>query len=256
MRTILSICVSTAKSLIRDRVFYAALIFSLMFIGFCYFLSTLTIIESRKILLDFGMGAISQCGIGMGLFLGVTLIRLEIDKRTIYSILSKPVMRGEYVLGKFLGGAIAALLVQAITSFTLVVTVFYIGEEIPNGLGAALFLMYLESVLIMAIGLLFSTCFSSFMLGTSLSIAVFLIGRSSLALRKMAEGTKSEFSKLLFKGMYGLFPNLDRFNIRDLVAYGKPYPEYLVLTSCAYFLCYVSILLLLNVLSLRRKDFN
>lgn len=252
---ILVIANQTVRSYIRDRVLHSVLLFSVLFVLFAFFLSTLTVVESRKILLDFGFSAISIMGVVLGLFMGVTVVGREIEKRTIYTVLSKPVGRTEYLVGKFLGSAIITLLVHALNALTLVVILYELGEGLPAGFFTTNYLMALESLLVMALALFFSLSLSSLFLAGSLTVAFFLVGRSSQSLHIISQKTGG-LAKILLRILYDFFPSLDRFNIRELVAYGKPYPEGMATVSTLYFFAYLLFLLALSAHLIRRKDFT
>jgi ABC-type transport system involved in multi-copper enzyme maturation permease subunit len=113
--------------------------------------------------------------------------------------------------------------------------------------------MTLESSLLIAISLFFSLCTSSQLLATSLSIGVFLIGRSAQTLQLIGQKTSGP-AGVLVRIIHDIFPSLDRFSIREVVAYSKPYPEGMVATSSLYFLAYFTLLLVASVLLFRKKD--
>lgn len=251
------VCAITWQSLrhyARDKVFYSALVFSVLFVAFALFLSTLTIVETRKVLLDFGLGAISIVGVGISFFLGITAVGGEIEKRTIYTVLAKPVRRSEYLAGKFLGTFLVSGAVHVLNLLTLGGIILLIGEQLPAGLGAVTYLMVLESALLIAIALLFSLSTSSIALAASLSIAVFLIGRSSYSLYLLAQKSESTLLAGIAKAAYIVFPSLDRFDIREVVAYSKPYPDGMLGVSSLYFAAYLVLVLSVAFLIFRRKD--
>lgn len=255
MTKILVIAWQSLRGFARDRVFHSALIFSVLFVLFAFLLSSLSALETRKVLLDFGLSAISLLGVILALFLGVTVIGKEIEQRTIYTILSKPVNRTQYVLGKFLGAAATMVLVHALNGFTLLCLLWNLGEGVPPALFEANYLMVLESILVLGVSMLFSLYFSTLFLAASLAGAMFLVGRSSYGLHLMQEKSPSAAVKWIARVLFDLLPSLDRFNIRELVAYGKPYPEGMVGVSSLYFLAYIAFLLALSVVVIRRKDF-
>jgi ABC-type transport system involved in multi-copper enzyme maturation permease subunit len=254
MRKIIVIAWQTIRSYVRDRVLHSVLLFSVLFVAFAFFLSTLTIIETRKILLDFGLSAISLMGVILSLFLGVTVVGKELEKRTIYTVLAKPVRRSQYVMGKFLGAGCVSVIVHLLNGFTLWLMLVQLGEGMPAGYLSANFLMLLESLLVLGLALFFSLALSSLFLAASLALAFFLIGRSNHSLGLMADKMTSAPAKWLLRALHDLFPSLDRFNIRELVAYSKPYPEGLVTVSSLYFLLYLTLLLAASVLMIQRKD--
>jgi len=254
MRKVLAISRQTLSGYVRDRIFHSVLLFSFLFVGFSFFLSMLTIVESGKILLDFGLSAISLMGIFLGLFLGVTSVGREMDRGTIYTVLSKPISRTEYLLGKVLGASVVIFLVHLLNYLVLLLIVYHADESIPAGLLAAVFLMILESILVMLVGLFLSLCLSSFFLVASISLAIFLIGRSAGTLKSVYDRLDSGAVKYVVRVIYDLIPALERFNIREVVAYGKPYPPGMVGESLLYFLAYAAFLIGISFLVFRRKD--
>ena len=254
MRKIWVVTKQTVLSYLQDRVLHAVLIFSVLFVFFSFFLSTLTIVEPRKILLDFGLAAISIMGVVISLFLGVTVVGKEIERRTIYTVLAKPVRRYEYLLGKFFGATLVLLLVHLLNGFILGGVLYALGENFPLGYLAANYLMVLESLLILALAMSWSLATSTLFLSAAISLAIFLIGRSSHSLRLLSEKMESPISRILARLIYDLSPSLDRFNIRELVAYSKPYPEGMVGLSTLYFAAYLMLLLGISFLLFRRKD--
>lgn len=255
MKTVFVIAKQTVFGYAKDRLFHSSLVFSILFILFCYFLSSLSIVETRKVMLDFGLSAISLTGIVISLFLGITIVGMEVEKRTVYSVLSKPIGRHSYLIGRLLGGAVVAAIVHGFNLLSLSLLLYALGEGFPPGLLAATYLMTLESILIMGVALFCSLSTSSLLLASAISIAVFLIGRSGQTLRIVSEKTQSELARALLRILYDVFPSLDRFNIRELVAYAKPYPQEMLFTSSAYFLAYLFLMIAASVLVFRKKDF-
>lgn len=252
--SILTIALGTLRGFARDRVFHATILFAVLFIAFAYFLATLTIIESRKILLDFGFSAISFAGVAIAIFTGLNAVGKELENKTIYSVLSKPLSRTAYLTGKFLGCVLVCTITHAIMSATLIAIIQAVGDGFPDGLSACLYLMVLESLLVLAVSIFFSVSISSSFLAGCLSLGVFLIGRSSYSLQVVAAKSGSPFTKTLLKLLYDVFPNLARFDIREVVAYGKSFPHEMLSYGSLYFLVYTVMFLALASFIFQRKD--
>ncbi|MCO5144475.1 MAG: ABC transporter permease [Oligoflexia bacterium] len=252
---ILSFSLFTVYEFFRDKVFYSVLIFSVLFVLFAYLLSSLTIVESKKILLDFGFSAISIVGIITAIFLGISIIGKEIEKKIIYTILSKPVSRFDYLIGKISGGIVVLGITHIISSFTLLLTLWINDESISNGFLSANILMYLESILILLYAVFFSTWISSNFLSASLAAAIFLLGRSSSTIESIQLRMEASSMKSLLSVVFYLAPSLNRFNIRDLVAYEKELPPMILQQSTIYFFAYSMLLVTLTILIFRKKDF-
>ncbi len=253
MRTIFALALNTWWQFVRDRIFYIVLVVALFLLGFSYFLSSLTIVESRKILLDFGFSAISIAGVLTSVFIGVVAMAREVDSRTIYTILTKPVSRSVYVLGKFLGGA----LVLAVSHFLFALAILSIlhlsDEKFPSGFYSCVALIFMENLIILGAAF-FCSSFLNSTLAASITVSIFLIGRSSLGLQTMSERAATPEIRAIAKALYYTFPNLERFNIRDVVAYEKPYPESMLWMGAMYLFFYLLFCLTSSCLIFQKRD--
>lgn len=248
------IACATLRGFSRDKIFHTTVLLSVAIILFAYFLSTLTIIETRKILLDFGFTAISLSGVGIAIFSGLSAVGKEIENRTIYTILAKPIRRAHYILGKYIGTAFVVVLCHVILSAVLYGLVHVDAEGVPAGMLACLFLICLESLFILAVAFLLSVSMSSSVLAASIAIGIFLAGRTSGTLMAVAQKMETGLPRLFVKGLWAVLPNLERFNSRDLVAYGKPLPEGMILLSTGYFLLWLVLLITVASLVFEPRD--
>lgn len=253
MKMMLVIARGTWRQFVRDRVFYLAFFVAALLVAFSYLLASLTIVESRKILLDFGFAALSAAGVCIALYLGVVAVAREIENRIIYTIVSKPISRSTYLLGKFFGAAAVLGAAQALLSVSLVFVLWAAGESVPPGYLACCSLIFLENLLVLSFAILVSIPFSSLM-ATGLSVAFFLIGRSSVSIETMAAKAQTLEAKLFSRGLYYVFPNLERFNLRDVVAYGQPFPAEMIPISAAYAAAYCAACLAIALLVFNKRD--
>lgn len=248
------IAVNTWKQFVRDRIFYIALGMALLMVAFSYLLATLTIVESRKILLDFGFSAVSLAGALTAVYIGVSAMAREIEQRTIYSVITKPISRSSYLLGKFLGGCAVLAVAQALMAGTIWAILYELGEGYPSGMLACFALIYLENLILLAVAFLCSV-FTNSVAASGLAVGFFLIGRSSAAISVMSEKSQTAGTRVLAKLLYYVMPNLERFNIRDVVAYDRPYPAEMLWIGPAYALAFVVVCLAAANLILCRRDF-
>ena len=250
----LVIAVNTVKGYARDRLFYGIIVFAILFVMFAYLLATLTIIEQRKIILDFGLSAISLGGIVLAIFVGLNSVGKEIDNKTIYTILSKPVSRFAYILGKFLGCAIVCIFTQMIMELVLGIIIQGAGEVMPVGIFGCYYLMALESILILSVAIFFSLSISSSFLAGTLTMGIFLIGRSTTTIAVIMNHVNSTVGRFFLRFVNDIFPALGRFSVRELVAYGKIYPHEILLSSTLYTFLYISIFLFAAISFFYKKD--
>jgi Cu-processing system permease protein len=250
---ILGIAHNSWKQMVRDRIFYLVLLVACLMLGFSYLLAMLTIVESRKILLDFGFSAVSVASGLIAIYLGIVSVAKELDQRIIYCVVSKPISRAVYLVGKFLGATLVLLAVHALLSVNLLGILLVMDEPIPQGMAACFFLIFLETMILLALAFFFST-FSSTMLASGLAIAFFLIGRSNSSFLTLKDKAHSEEAKALARFIYYLSPNLERFNIRDVVAYGRPFPTEMLWVGPLYAGAFLLVCLSASVLIIRQRD--
>ena len=255
--SILSIAAHTFKGFTRNRIFFSIFLFSLSIILFAYAISTLTVVESNKVLLDFSLAAVSFCGILISIFLGTISIAREIETKAIYTVISKPISRTEYVLGKYLGCVFVLILSQVILSLSVVAILLVLGSDkgLPDGLFGCFYLMLLESFLILALSILASLSSSS-ALSASITILFFLVGRNSYIFKELSEKAESEVGAFFLRALYDVMPNLDRFNVRELVAYYKPYTNDILSMGSLYTLIYGTLFLSVTSILFLKKDLS
>ena len=197
-------------------------------------------------------------GAVIAIFIGVGLVYKEIDKRTIYSLLSKPVHRHEFILGKYVGLCLTLLVNTAVMVVATELALLYVnGRFVPLHaavLGAS-FLIYLELVLLVAVALMFSS-FSTPMLAALFSFAVYVIGHFSKDLLVMAALSESAVTRAMLNVLYYLLPNLSNFGFITEASHGRIVPARMALSATVYALVYIGILLSAAVLIFQKRNFK
>lgn len=234
---------STFLESVRDRVFYLLALFGLVLIGSSTVLSPLTIGAQAKIVLDVGLAALLLFGLLVAVLVGSNMVRKEIDRRTITTILAKPVGRREYLLGKYCGLSLTLTVMVAGMLLLLLVGIAVTPAEFSPRLLAAAYLTLLELLLINAAVLLFST-FVSPALSASFTLALFGIGHLSQDLLEFGRVVGGEGQARLARLAYHLVPDLEIFNVRGAVVHGDPVAATHVLLASVYALCWVGLLVL------------
>lgn len=253
MRVLPAIAYQSWKQLVRDRIFYVVLIAAFFMVGFSYLLATLTIIEPRKVLLDFGFSAASFAGAVTAIYIGVVAVAREVEQKLVYAIVSKPVSRTGYLVGKFAGCLAVLFMAHVMLAITILLNLWLLQESPPAGFAACVFLIFLENLILLACAFLFSVFCGSFVAG-ALTFAVFLIGRSNPAFQTLAKKGITPGVRAFGKAAYSVLPNFERFNIRDVVAYGRPYPENMFWHAPIYCLAYVVFCLSLSAWIFSKRD--
>ena len=217
MRSIKAIAINTFREGIRNRIMYNLVFFALCMIAFSYFIGELSIGEELKVIQDMGLAAISIFGILIAIFVGIGLVYKEVDKRTIYTIISKPIHRYQFLLGKFFGLSLM-LLVQTVFMTAFMFIFIYITNHIFNpALLKVVLFIYLELVVITSVAIFFSS-FTTPFLSALFCLGFFIIGHSTDDLVELSKRSDSAVVKVgasLFK-----FFDLNHFNIKGKIVHG------------------------------------
>ena len=244
----------TFKEAKRDRILYLLFFFAAVAIIASRVLAVLTVGDRVKIIKDVGLASISIFGVLMAVLIGTSLVYKEIDKKTIFTLLAKPLHRAEFILGKFLGLVLTLLVMTAAMTLIFLAIVYAHTLQIETALLVAIAYIFLELVLITAVAILFSS-FSTPILSSLFALAFYLIGHLSwgleLIIKKMTPGT----GRTLVRALYLVLPDLENFNFKTEVVHGLPIPPGIYLSSFLYGVCYTAFILGLAVLIFRRRDF-
>ncbi|MEO8045882.1 MAG: ABC transporter permease subunit [Nitrospirota bacterium] len=248
------IALNTFRESLRDKILYNLLLFAGMLIGLSVLLADLTIMEHHKIVADMGLAAINLTGVIIAIFVGISLVNKEIDRRTVYTIMARPISRTSFILGKYAGLALTLFVNVAIMLAVFLMTLrFY---QVPVGLAIfqAVGLIFVELLVVTAIALFFST-FSSSTLSAILTLGIYMIGHLTTDLKSVAGKSGNETASAIMNGLYYLCPNLESLNIKGQAAVGIPVgPEYLMLASL-YGLAYAAVLVTGACFVFQRRDF-
>jgi ABC-type transport system involved in multi-copper enzyme maturation permease subunit len=253
---------------VRDKVLYNLVFFALLLIAASYLIGQLTAGQDVKMIKDLGLAATSVFGLFIAVFIGIGLVSKEVERRSIYSVLSKPITRWQLLLGKYLGLVLTLAVNLAFMTAALFVVLtgmaWMSGAPVAQAwavpaldpaLLKAVGLTFFELALVTAIALFFST-FSSPMLSAAFTLALFVVGRFSPDLRHINDVVESPAAALVARTLYWLLPNLAAFDVRSQVVHGLPVTlGYMGLTA-AYALCYIAAVLVAAALVFSRRDFK
>jgi len=222
MTAILIVARGVFKESIRDRIPYNLVFFAVLLMAASFLLAQLTAGQDVKIIKDLGLAAAALIGVLIAVFIGIGLVAKEVERRSIYSLLSKPITRGQFILGKYLGltlTLVANLVVMALAYYAVLAYLDWLtpanvklGWEAPATdprLLKAFVLIGVELMLVTALALFFST-FSSTFLSAALTLAVYVIGHVSEDLRTLESLGASPTLSMLGRGLYFALPNLAR----------------------------------------------
>jgi len=267
MSAVVQIAIHVFKDSVRDRVPYTLVVFAVLMIGASFLVGQLTAGQDVKIIKDLGLAASHLFGLLIAVFIGVSLVTKEVERRSIYTILAKPVRRHEIILGKYAGLVLALLVNLVIMAAAHYAILAYLtlteSEEfkrsweapgIDPALLKAYFLILMELMVVTAVALFFST-FSSPILSAGLTFGLYGVGHFNADLRAFEDVIGQNAVSTFAKGLSYVLPNLEPFGITADVVHGQPVPlAYIGLTS-AYGLVYVAILLVGSMFIFSRRDF-
>jgi ABC-type transport system involved in multi-copper enzyme maturation permease subunit len=240
------VAVNTFREAIRDRVLYNLIFFALMMIGAAILVGQISIGIERLVIINLGLSAISIIGLIMAIFIGVGLVYKEIEKRTLYSLLAKPVRRWEFLVGKYFGLLLTLVVNTALMTLGLGTALFYVSRHFQRSdvsILAAIYFILLELALVTAIALFFS-CFSSPLLSILFTLGIYVTGIFAQDIRDFSEVTKNPVLLGMTRGLYYVLPNFHNFNGIAAAAYGDTIPAALVAQNTLYALLYVAVILL------------
>ncbi len=252
---ILAIAMNTVREAIRSRVLYTLLFFALALIGTGVLLSTLSYVESERILQDVGFAAIRVFAVAIAIFVGIGLVHREVDRRTIFTILSKPISRSEFLLGKYAGLLFTLWLQIAVMGVGFAGVSWLSGAPLTAVHAAALALIGVEVAIVVAIALFFSS-FTSPMLASLFTAALWLIGHLSRDLRNLGAQSDLASVKRATELLYRALPDLGAFDLTVQAVRSVPIALSDVTMPIAYATGYVAVVLIAATWIFERRDFR
>jgi ABC-type transport system involved in multi-copper enzyme maturation permease subunit len=268
MRVIRHVAFSVFKESVRDRVPYNLVVFAVLLISSSYLLGQLTAGQDVKIIKDLGLAATQVFGLFIAIFIGIGLVSKEVERRSIYSLLSKPVSRRQFIAGKYAGLVLTLAVNVAVMTLAMYVVLAYMTWMTDPGLQKtwdapgvdpqmlkAVLLIFVELMLITAIALFFST-FSSPLLSAALTFGLFVVGHFNADLKNFHAVVTSRVAAWFARGIYHLVPDLSAFDVKADVVHGLPVTAGYLLTTIGYGALYITAVLLVATFIFSRRDFK
>ncbi len=254
MNQVVAIAVNTFKETIRDRVLVVIVAFALLMIVGGLWLGSISLGEESRMMIDFGLVAVSGFGLIVAVFVAAGLVRKEVEKRTVFVLFSKPVSRGAFILGKFLGFCCTMAVVLAGMGAFLVALVWLVGGQPTPMLMLAVVMIYVQLLAVMAVTIFFSTLGSA-ILASVLGICVYVAGQLShnvLSLTRLGENAVTEALSWV---VYVVIPNFSAVDVKAGVVGEQTLAGGQLALWTVYLLAYVVVVLALATLVFRRKEF-
>lgn len=240
----------------RDRVLYNLVLFVLIIVACAILLGDLTDGHEARTIVNIGLNAILLFGAFIAIFVGVGLVSKEIEKRTVFAIFAKPVGRGEFIVGKYLGLCLTLAVNVLIMGVGVSLALIYVGGSSMAGtIWGSIVLIFFELTILTAVAILFSS-FSSPALSALLTFFIFVIGHFSSSLRDLAANLGSVAATYIFGAMYYLLPNFSHFTFVTNAAHGEVPPAAMAGGAILYALVYNAVLIAATIIVFSRRNFK
>jgi len=253
-----SIALHTLKESIRERVLYNLVVFALLMFGAAILVGSISVGIEQIIIVNLGLSSISVFGLMMAIFIGITLVWKEIDKRTIFSILAKPVRRWEFILGKYAGLMLTLLVNTGVMTMGFYLAYFYAKRTLDWSdliVLQAVYSIFLQLALVVGIALFFS-CTSTPVLSAVFTFCIYVIGNLLSDIRWFGQEAGGAIVEGLTTALYYLLPNFANMNVITQTAHGQAVPGYLLVANTLYTLFYLSVILSASILVFERREFK
>lgn len=257
MGRIVTIALGAFKESVRERVLYNLLVFALLMIAAAILLGSISVGVEEIILVNLGLAAICVFGLLMAIFIGIGLVSKEIERRTIYSILSKPVSRAEFILGKYAGLLLTLSVNTAIMTAGFYLALAFEKKGLTLGdlsLLVAVYFILLQFAIVVGVAIFFS-CISTPILSAVFTFSLFVIGNLSSDIRWFGQQSQSLLLENATSALYYLLPNFSNLNVITQAAHGVRIPGLLIAANTCYALLYIAILVSGSVLIFEEREF-
>ena len=249
------LAMNTYREAVRDKLLYNLLLFAGLMIASSILLAQIQLGHDERLYRDVGLSAIAFFGVLIAIFVGINLVHREISSKTIYTMLSKPVQRWEFLVGKYVGLLTLLAVEVAIMSACFIAVLFAKGSEFYSGLLWSILLIYFELALVTAVAIFFSSFTTPYLAGM-FTVALWIIGHLLGDLR--AFGSRSDIPglKALMEALYWTLPNLDRLDIKADASAGNPIELARIGAAALYAWLYSFVLMAGAMLLFQRRDFR
>lgn len=265
---VLRIAVNVFRESVRDKVLYNLVLFAVILIAASLLLGQLTAGQEVKIIKDLGLAAMSIFGLFMAVFIGIGLVSKEVERRSIYSLLAKPITRPQFIVGKYVGLVLTLAVNVAIMAVALYVALAWMAWQTPEAvrkgweapaldpnLLKAVALILVQLMMVTAIAIVFST-FSSTILSAALTFGLYIVGHFNADLRNFENVVDSTAAAWIARALYYLLPNLAPLDVKAMVVHGQSVSPWYMAVTTAYALTYIGALLVLATWIFSRRDFK
>ncbi len=262
------VAVAVFRESVRDKVFYNLVLFALLLIGASILIGQLTAGQDVKIIKDLGLAATSLFGLFIAIFVGISVVSKEVDRRSVYPLLAKPIRRAELVIGKYFGLLLTLLVNTVVMAVALYAVLFFLARGVAPQMQAAwdapaldpallkaIALIYLNLAVVTAVAVFFST-YSSPMLSAIFTLGIYAVGQFNSDLQHFDRLVDSPVAIAVAKACYYVLPDFAKFDVKLAVVHGVPVSGSYIAATAAYAALYVAALLCGAIVIFSRRDFK
>lgn len=247
------LALNTFKEIMRDKILYSLIVFSIILMGLSIALSDLSFGEKSRITLNFGLTAIHISSVILSIFIGSSLVLKELKNRTIMTLLARPLSRSSFILGKFIGLLMVIVSLMIGLSLVLFTVMFLMSVPVTNHFFIAIYGIILEAAVLTSLTLFFSSL-SKIFLAISFSIGVFFVGHWIESFQYFVKKGQIIHLQFVSNNLFYIFPNLERFNWRSNVIYNNLVSSSTILSASLYAVLLSAFLLTLSFFIFTKKD--
>jgi ABC-type transport system involved in multi-copper enzyme maturation permease subunit len=253
MNAILAVARGTFREAVRDRVLFLVLGFGALVLALSKLLAPIALGEGPRITVDLGLSALGLIGIVITVLVGTQLVHKEIERRSIHVILSRPLSRTQYLVGKWAGlAATMGAAVAGMAAMLIAVGVLVRGPEIVGPILQAVLLIAGANAILAALAVLFSSL-STPVLSMTYTLGLYACGWWTTDLRLFSEQMPGVLGGIVHAASY-LIPNLELFNLRSQIAHGEGASLVHLALALGYATAYVAAALSLAVVAFERRE--
>lgn len=239
----------------RNRVTTVVYVFALIIVLSSTVALDMTVATFDRVMIDLGLGSMSLIAAFLSIFLASGLIPKEIERRTIFMVLAKPLSRTKFVVGRFLGNLLTVYAVIAVMAVLLILQLLAQSVTFHVSFWASMVGIALQALVLSAIAFAFAAASSQFITSVA-SVSLYVLGHLTPDLYTMADRSKVEPLKLVGKFIYFVLPNLDRLNFSSRATYRDPVEMSELLGSATYAIAYAAVMLFVAAALFERRDFK
>lgn len=251
-----AVALNTFREAVRDRVLYNLVFFALVMIAAAILVGQISIGIEQVVIVSLGLSAISFIGLLIAIFIGVGLVYKEMDKRTLYALLAKPIRRWEFVLGKYAGLVLTLTVNTAAMAVALFLAMLYVKHSLVRSDASVLVAVYfivLKLALVVALALLFSAATTP-LLSILYTAGLYIAGNFIQQMRTLRSDLMNPVVATLMRWLSYVLPNFDNFDVVGAAAHGRSVPAELIWQNTLYAALYSAIVLLAAAMVFSRRN--